>query len=129
MEFTDYKSKLSRSKPSDISLGRAPTLSKTETLTLIEKRNDRFRVAVNELLTATAEVNDDPIKLTLEAAHSHVPAKSLTNQSLKNTLTKTGIPSVRPSIFEVVSELQIQEWYKDQISFHKSLKSREAIYC
>lgn len=49
LEFTDMRSIFSRQKQKrDVELNKAPTLSRGDTLKLIEKRNDRFKVAVNE---------------------------------------------------------------------------------
>ena len=48
LEFTDVRSIFSRQKQKrDVELNKAPTLSRADTLKLIEKRNDRFKVAVN----------------------------------------------------------------------------------
>lgn len=49
LEFTDSRSIYSHnSNKQDVHLSRAPTLSRSDTLKLIERRNDRFKVAVNE---------------------------------------------------------------------------------
>ncbi|TIC56740.1 P-loop containing nucleoside triphosphate hydrolase protein, partial [Wallemia mellicola] len=129
LEFTDVRSIYSRNAiKQDVQLSRAPTLSRSDTLKLIERRNDRFKVAVNELLQATKETGDDPVQLVISAAHHHLPSKPLLNPSVKNSLVQQSLPTQRPSIEQVLEEFRYQDWYKDQSIFHKTIPARQALY-
>ncbi|TIB79507.1 hypothetical protein E3Q23_00139, partial [Wallemia mellicola] len=129
LEFTDVRSIYSRNAiKQDVQLSRAPTLSRSDTLKLIERRNDRFKVAVNELLQATKETGDDPVQLVISAAHHHLPSKPLLNPSVKDSLAQKSLPTQRPSIEQVLEEFRYQDWYKDQSIFHKTIPARQALY-
>ncbi|TIB64519.1 hypothetical protein E3P77_03123 [Wallemia ichthyophaga] len=129
LEFTDVRSLHSRQKQQrDVELNKAPTLTRGDTLKLIEKRNDRFKVAVNELLGAALETGDDPIQLVTSAAHQHVPAKPFMHPALKNALANKSLPIQRPSIEQVLDEFKQQEWFREQPIFLKTIPARQAVY-
>ncbi|KAJ3762940.1 DEAD/H helicase [Lentinula raphanica] len=95
---------------------------------LIEKRNDRFIKAVNELLAAVSST-DDPVSLLQAAAREHIPidpAHLKDNPSTDET-AHMPIPNSedRASIDDILIELQEQQWYKDQIVERRTVDARE----
>ncbi|KAJ3835906.1 DEAD/H helicase [Lentinula raphanica] len=95
---------------------------------LIEKRNDRFIKAVNELLAAVSST-DDPVSLLQAAAREHIPidpAHLKDNPSINET-AHMPIPTSedRASIDDILIELQEQQWYKDQIVERRTVDARE----
>ncbi|OBZ75158.1 putative ATP-dependent helicase HRQ1 [Grifola frondosa] len=109
-----------------------PTLSPTATKKLIERRNDRFVNAVNELLQATPE-HENPVALLQAAARDHIPIHPTSKCSISALIQcdrkgkyKTVPESAdRPTIEAVIDELQEQEWYKDQITYRMKTETKD----
>ncbi|KAI0781100.1 DEAD/H helicase [Trametes elegans] len=103
-----------------------PALSPAATKKLIERRNERFTEAVNELLTATP-MDEDPVALLQSAAREHIPvdpglkrSRSGTNHNgPKGKYKVVPEPDERPSIEEVVTEIERQDWYMEQIAHRR----------
>ena len=127
-----------------------PALSPAATKRLVEKRNDRFVVAVNELvvyiyhgrcfaltsfvrlLKATPQ-GDDPVALLQAAARDHLPVhpgrggtvSEVGVFSLEGTDKEVPEPGKRPSIEEVICKVEQQEWYQEQITYKRVFGARE----
>ncbi|KAI8998791.1 DEAD/H helicase [Trametes punicea] len=109
-----------------------PALSPAATKKLVERRNERFVEAVNELLRATP-VDDDPVALLQAAARDHIPAHPRLNRPLtlasqsdvKGKNKAVPEPDRRPSIQEVIEDIEHQEWYMEQISYRRTFDARE----
>ncbi|KAJ3976472.1 P-loop containing nucleoside triphosphate hydrolase protein [Lentinula raphanica] len=115
-----------RASHSENLLPATRTLAATKKL--IEKRNDRFIKAVNELLAAVSST-DDPVSLLQAAAREHIPidpAHLKDNPSTDET-AHMPIPTSedRASIQDILIELQEQQWYKDQIVERRTVDARE----
>ncbi|KAN0062218.1 ATP-dependent 3'-5' DNA helicase [Thecaphora frezii] len=106
---------------------------------LIAKRNAKFEQAVLELLAACATKDEDPVQLLVDAAHDHVPLNPETaERTTGDTPQKKRIrleflmqnPDHRASIAEIIEEMQLAPWWKDQIvpGGHKTFEPREARY-
>lgn len=84
------------------------------------------------LLKATPE-GDDPVVLLQSAARDHIPAHpGLKNPSdgasqahEKGTNREVPEPERRPSIEEVVNDIQQQGWYREQIAFRRIFEPRQ----
>ncbi|KAI5983784.1 DEAD H helicase [Pisolithus albus] len=92
---------------------------------LIENRDERFRIAVNELLSATAD-GEDPVELLKAAAKDHIPANPKERSHLPKSEAEVPSPDERPSVNEVVQELQEQSWYVNQIADRRTVPARTA---
>ncbi|KAL0566115.1 ATP-dependent 3'-5' DNA helicase, partial [Marasmius crinis-equi] len=110
----------------------APTRTPAATKKLVERRNERYVRAVEELLSATSPP-DNPVILLQTAAREHIPVhpEVKTNPSsstMFEDLTNTTIPDPehRPSVDEVLDEMTKQTWYKDQIIERRSIEARAA---
>ncbi|KAG9318135.1 DEAD H helicase [Chiua virens] len=106
-----------------------PAMTPGQTKKLIKHREERFACAVNELLSATPE-GEDSVALLQAAARDHIPvnpqAKGFNRAAqCDDKLTVPG-PEDRPSIDQVIQEIQDQEWYKGQIVDRRTFDAREA---
>ncbi|KAH9901228.1 DEAD/H helicase [Cubamyces lactineus] len=102
-----------------------PALTPAATKKLVERRNERFVEAVNELLSATP-VDDDPVILLQAAARDHIPAhpgfgrsRVVASQDTKGKNKAVPEPDSRPSIEDVIEEIERQEWYTEQIAHRR----------
>lgn len=104
---------------------------------LIEKRNRKFGQAVVELLSACSKKGEDPVQLIIAAAEDHVPVNpDLGRKPTGETPKKRKIrleyfmanPDQRPNISEVIDEVKLQPWYKNQIvpGGHRTIGARPA---
>lgn len=104
---------------------------------LINKRNFKFEQAVLELLAACKAKDEDPVQLLIDAAHDHVPLNPETaTRTEGDTPQKKRIrleflmknPEHRPSVADVIEEMKIAPWWKDQIvpGGHKVFDERPA---
>ncbi|KAF9456135.1 P-loop containing nucleoside triphosphate hydrolase protein [Collybia nuda] len=121
LEFADnFRGK----KPLKPGLVSPPLLTATAMKKLIDKRNERYCRAVDELILATA-VEDDPVNLLKAASHAHIPVNPseeipcVTNHNSENM-----IPSSidRPPIEAIIAEVRKQIWYGGQIVEHKTFE-------
>ncbi|CEL61922.1 hypothetical protein RSOLAG1IB_04672 [Rhizoctonia solani AG-1 IB] len=99
---------------------------------LIEKRNDRFCTAVNELISACAVTSEDPVALVTSAAHDHIPINpsSILEGTNPNSSGAPAIPSStdRPSIESIIQSLrEFHETrpYREQIVHERVFNKRE----
>ncbi|KAI0709033.1 P-loop containing nucleoside triphosphate hydrolase protein [Earliella scabrosa] len=99
-----------------------PALTPAATKKLVERRNERFVEAVNELLKATPD-GEDPVTLLQAAARDHIPvhpgskqpAPGASQADSKEKYREVPDSNKRPSIEEVICEIEQQDWYREQI--------------
>jgi DEAD/DEAH box helicase domain-containing protein len=112
---------------------KMPVYSQKQMKGLIEKRNAKFRNAVNMFLNRCHAEGIDPEKTLMQDAEVYIP---LPSESRINTprpdftvLPKT-IPKERKSIPEIINEIKDCEWYTGQIvpDGHRVFDPQEAIY-
>ncbi|KAG1858378.1 DEAD H helicase [Suillus subalutaceus] len=95
---------------------------------LVDKRNQRFKDAVDELVKATpeAEVSMD---LLQAAARDHIPVNPSAKKALPVNDSQNLIipePKDRPSIDDILLEIRKQHWYKNQIADRRTFKEKVA---
>ncbi|KAG2061268.1 DEAD H helicase [Suillus hirtellus] len=101
----------------------------TKSGNLVDKRNQRFKDAVVELIKATPE-GEVSMDLLQAAARDHIPVnpsakKALLANESQNLLIPE--PKDRPSIDDILLEIQKQHWYKNQIADRRTFKEKVAI--
>ncbi|KAI0807176.1 P-loop containing nucleoside triphosphate hydrolase protein [Fomes fomentarius] len=109
-----------------------PALTPAATKKLVERRNDRFVEAVNELLKATPE-GEDPVALLEAAAREHIPVHpgskhsdfGATEENEKAKNREVPEPGNRPSIEAIVGEIEKMDWYKEQIAYKHVFEARD----
>ncbi|KAG9046660.1 hypothetical protein FS837_003907 [Tulasnella sp. UAMH 9824] len=130
LEFVE-KVKLQRPDLDYNPIFSAPLLSPADVKKLIEKRNDRFQLAVDELILAcqAMETPEDPVVMVQKAARDHIPLDPTLPIDQPSTLTHHFISTdSRPSIEEVIAEIEGAEEYRDQIVFRKIFDTKEPQY-
>ncbi|KAH9854069.1 DEAD/H helicase [Lenzites betulinus] len=127
LDFMD-NSRGKKSASSGLAYTLPPALSPAATKKLVERRNARFAEAVNELLNATP-VDEDPVALLQAAAREHIPVHPELNRprlsQVKGKYKAVPEPNDRPSIEEVIGEIEQQEWYKDQVACRRIFDARD----
>ena len=82
------------------------------------------------LLAATPE-GEDPVALLQGAAREHIPVNPKPKEHTKSVPSGEKLtipdPEKRPSIDEIIQEIQNQEWYKNQIVDRRTFDTRKAI--
>ncbi|KAJ6618312.1 DEAD/H helicase [Mycena sp. CBHHK59/15] len=119
LEFVD-KSNGKKITDSAQMLTAPPSLTPAAMKKLIEKRNERFSQAVDELILAT-EAPDDPVALLQAAARDHIPINPSDPSWPSFTIPGSGD---RPSIDTVLEEIMQHEWYSDQIVERRTIDAR-----
>ncbi|KAH7335388.1 P-loop containing nucleoside triphosphate hydrolase protein [Rhizoctonia solani] len=99
---------------------------------LIEKRNERYCMAVNELIAACAVTSEDPVALVTSAAQDHIPINPTSIlEGVPSSSSATAIvpsPTERPSIETVIQSLKdFNEVhpYREQIVHERIFDKRE----
>ncbi|KAH9818859.1 P-loop containing nucleoside triphosphate hydrolase protein [Melampsora americana] len=101
-----------------------PTYSPKVMTKMIEKRNAKFKDAVDELLSACAAHNPavDPVKLLMESFSDNmpIPASAPRDQKViqdnkQRLQAYLDHPETRPSVQELLSKMQQDVQYRDQI--------------
>ncbi|KAJ4480369.1 P-loop containing nucleoside triphosphate hydrolase protein [Lentinula edodes] len=129
LEFAEsWKGTSGGSKASPNEYFLPATRTPAATKKLVEKRNDRFIKAVDELLAATSSA-DDPVSLLQAAAREHIPVdpEHIKHHIFVDETMHMPIPNSedRASIHDIFVELQKQHWYQDQIVDHRIVEARE----
>ncbi|KAK7043795.1 ATP-dependent 3'-5' DNA helicase [Paramarasmius palmivorus] len=107
----------------------APTRTTSATKKLVERRNERYIRAVDELLSAT-HPPENPVALIQSAAREHIPVfpnmKASEIPSMFEDHMNLPIPNPehRASVNEILQELEEQSWYKNQIVERRSVESK-----
>ncbi|KAJ6606558.1 P-loop containing nucleoside triphosphate hydrolase protein [Mycena vulgaris] len=120
LEFVDKSNGKKIEGPSEM-LTAPPSLTPAAMKKLVEKRNQRFSEAVNELILATGPA-DDPVAVLKSAARDHIPI----NPSKPASWPTFTIPEPmnRPSMDTVVAEIMEQSWYSDQIVERRTVDAK-----
>ncbi|KAJ7349276.1 DEAD/H helicase [Mycena albidolilacea] len=119
LEFVDKSN--GKKSTSEEMLTAPPSLTPAAMKKLIEKRNQRFSEAVNELILATG-AEDDPVTLLKAAARDHIPIDPSKPESWpKFTIPE---PKNRPAIDTVLEEIMQQEWYSEQIVERRTIEPK-----
>lgn len=125
LELVD-NSKVKRSSSSGLTL--PPSLSPPAAKKLINSRNERFCQAVDRLISSSGAAEDSVTILQAVAIAHHTPvrppesSKPHASDSEKSaTIPETGI---RPTLKTVLTELEHQLWYKDQIITQRTFAAR-----
>ncbi|KAG0147441.1 hypothetical protein CROQUDRAFT_42913 [Cronartium quercuum f. sp. fusiforme G11] len=101
-----------------------PTYSPKEMSKMIEKRNLKFKEAIDELILACAaqEPPIDPVTVLIDSSQEHMPCRSGLPPNQKMTLdSKQRLqhylehPEERPTIQSLLSEMIQDVYYRDQI--------------
>ncbi|KIK45797.1 hypothetical protein CY34DRAFT_777472 [Suillus luteus UH-Slu-Lm8-n1] len=101
----------------------------TKSGNLVEKRNQRFKDAVDELMKATPE-GEVSMDLLQAAARDHIPVNPSAKKALPANDSQNLIipePKDRPSIDDILLEIQKQQWYKNQIVDRRTFEEKVAI--
>ncbi|KAI0080595.1 DEAD/H helicase [Panus rudis PR-1116 ss-1] len=104
-----------------------PALTPAATKKLIEKRNERFAQSVNELLLATPP-GESAEDLLRAAACDHIPVNPGSSSRDKKGKGKAKVipdSSSRPSIEEVINDIQDEGWYASQIVHQRIFNARQ----
>ncbi|KAF8475426.1 P-loop containing nucleoside triphosphate hydrolase protein [Gautieria morchelliformis] len=131
----------SGARKNDQSYSLPPSLSPVALKKLIEKRNDRFVKAVDELLGATP-ADESPVEILKAASRDHLPmdpkSRRVEAYALDESSSVTSIPDsqTRPSVEQVLREITGRqsedyesedlnehiglEWYKGQVAYRKT---------
>ncbi|KAK4192002.1 hypothetical protein QBC35DRAFT_512107 [Podospora australis] len=113
---------------------KMPVFSHKQMMGLIEKRNTKFKKALDTFVRKCVQEKMDP-ELVLQAEserfipHRKEKTPEQLSQIQKSTLPET-IPKDRKSIAEIVEELRSSEWYTGQIvpDGHRVFEAQEAVY-
>ncbi|KAL1947966.1 hypothetical protein VTO73DRAFT_13690 [Trametes versicolor] len=132
LDFVD-SSRGKKTPASGLAYALPPALTPAATKKLVERRNERFSQAVNELLSATP-ADDDPVVLLQAAARDHIPVHPGANRAQEQVLSQSDAkgkyktvpePDGRPSIEEVVEEIEQQEWYQEQVTCKRIFDAKD----
>ncbi|QRW02955.1 DEAD/DEAH box helicase [Ceratobasidium sp. AG-Ba] len=101
---------------------------------LIEKRNERFSAAVDELVSACRATSEDPVILITSAAQDHIPVDPTAILEQRHASTSKSLPAPSPSdrksISTIIEDLKTCEeeghLYRDQIVHERVFEPREA---
>lgn len=87
-----------------------------------------FTVSPNDLLYRLIEActEGDAGELVKQAAREHIPVSP---SRKKPTPSSSNVVAFRPPMPQIIEELKLEEWYKDQIVAHRSFEEREAQLC
>ena len=112
---------------------KMPVFSQKQMTGLIEKRNMKFKNAINSFLSRCDVEGIDPERTLKEEAKEYIPkpseSRSTTPKPDLSVLPKC-IPKERKSIPEIIGEIKECEWYTGQVvpDGHRVFDPQEAIY-
>ena len=112
---------------------KIPVYSHKQLLKLIEKRNKKFELAVNEFLVRSASNCIDPIQTICDTAKSYVPIPAAL-EAEETVLQPAKLPAItpfdRPSISEIIAWIKSLEWYTGQIvpNGHRVFDPQDPVY-
>jgi hypothetical protein len=77
-------------------------------------------------LSACSVNNEDPVALLQGAAAGHVPVNPDKAKFLSGPEVQLPIPNAedRPAIRDILDEIQIQDWYENQIFHHRFIEAK-----
>ncbi|KAG6332894.1 hypothetical protein ID866_6201 [Astraeus odoratus] len=117
LEFADNSR--GKKQPTGPSLSLPPAMSPNQTKKLIENRDERFR-----LISATSW-DEDPVELVQAAARDHIPVNPKGKPPSQAERPEIPSPEDRPTVDDVIREMQEQEWYSGQIVDRRTFTTRE----
>ncbi|KAJ7684713.1 P-loop containing nucleoside triphosphate hydrolase protein [Mycena polygramma] len=120
LEFVDKSNGKKVDGPEQM-LTAPPSLTPAAMKKMIEKRNERFSQAVNELIHATG-ATEDPVALLKAAARDHVPIDPSNPASWPRVTIPE--PKDRPSVDAVIAEIMQQEWYLNQVVERRTIDAK-----
>ncbi|TFK81693.1 DEAD/H helicase [Polyporus arcularius HHB13444] len=130
LDFLD-NARVTKSSNTGFAYALPPALTPAATKKLVERRNNRFVEAVNELLKATP-AEEDPVALLQSAARDHIPVHpgckdtpEASSADLKGKDRAVPEPEERPAITAVIEEIEQQAWYQEQIAYKRVFEVRE----
>ncbi|KAF2113335.1 DEAD/DEAH box helicase-like protein [Lophiotrema nucula] len=97
---------------------KMPVFSQKQMMTLIEKRNNKFKSAVNAFLNQCAEESVDAVDKVKEVSLPFIPTPSESRPSSpgpERSRLPASIPTERKPIPEILEEVKTLEWYTGQI--------------
>jgi DEAD/DEAH box helicase domain-containing protein len=112
---------------------KMPVFSQKQMTSLIEKRNQKFKNAINSFLNRCVEEKLDPELVLRREAEPYIPvpseAKEATPKPDLSTLPRE-IPKERKSIPEIIEELKQSSWYTGQIvpDGHRVFEPQDPVY-
>lgn len=109
---------------------KMPVFGQKQMAGLIEKRNGKFKAAVEGFLRRCVEEGLDPEMAVRSVAERFVPKpSSATVEAVADTLPES-IPKERKSIPEIVQDLKESPWYTGQVvpDGHRVFEPQEAVY-
>lgn len=109
---------------------KMPVFGQKQMAGLIEKRNGKFKAAVEQFLKRCVDEGLDPEMAVRSEAERFVPRPSTaTVEAVADTLPES-IPKERKSIPEIVEELKESPWYTGQVvpDGHRVFEPQEAVY-
>ncbi|SZF03535.1 unnamed protein product [Blumeria hordei] len=109
-----------------------PTYSQKQMLSLVEKRNSKFSVAINAFLAKCLANGLDPEEILKKEALAYTAEPSVArNISIRSeSRIPSTIPSQRKSIASIIAEIKESEMYTGQIvpGGHRVFDPQEAVY-
>jgi DEAD/DEAH box helicase domain-containing protein len=108
---------------------KMPTFSVNAMKSVIERRNTKFKEAVDRFLQACAKEGLDPVAAITQKHRSYIPVQT-SPSTPEETSIPPEIPEERKSIGEIIEELKKEPTYCGQIvqDGHKVFESQEAVY-
>ena len=113
---------------------RIPVYSQKQMMNLIDKRNDKFKSAVNKFLNQCAEDAVDPVLCLSQQVPEHIPrppdSREATPSAHRQAALPKEIPGERNTIPEIINEIKTLEWYTEQIvpDGHRVFDPQEPVY-
>jgi DEAD/DEAH box helicase domain-containing protein len=110
---------------------KLPVYGQKQMIAVIEKRNKKFKSAVNEFLNSCAAKDADPTVQLDKHYLDFVPVehRDVSPSGLRAELPRE-IPQQRKSISEIIEEIKSLEWYTDQIvpDGHRAIPPQSPVY-
>ncbi|KAL6830358.1 P-loop containing nucleoside triphosphate hydrolase protein [Trichoderma sp. SZMC 28015] len=97
---------------------KMPVYGQKQMMQLIERRNQKFAIAINDFLKKCTDDGEDPEKALHERAEHYIPKLAPKEPRSINRTASTipdSIPHERQSISEILLQLKESEWYSGQI--------------
>ncbi|KAG7092162.1 hypothetical protein E1B28_008531 [Marasmius oreades] len=126
LEFAEFWGGGQTKQSSTLAQSRTPAATKK----LVERRNERFMKAVEELISA-ASPSEDPVSLLKTAAREHIPVQPGALAQSSSSMLEDSIhiaipePEHRPSVDEIVEEIKNQVWFKNQIIEQRTVEPKQ----
>jgi DEAD/DEAH box helicase domain-containing protein len=109
---------------------RLPVYSQKQMITVIEKRNKKFKSAVNEFLNSCAAKGVDAGGQLDKHHLDFIPVQRDATPAAPSAELPREIPQERKPISEIIEEIKSLEWYTDQIvpDGHRAIPPQSPVY-